>query len=69
MDFDFLKIRNLLAVAAALGAEFLIAHLTDTPAFSGPTGTAKYGAFLVFLVFFLILFWGIDKLVRWAARR
>lgn len=66
VDLEILKIRNVLAVIAAAATEFGLSHATGVPAFQD---AYSYSAFLAFLVFFLLLFWVIEKLYRWLARR
>lgn len=65
IDFpDIFKLRNLLAVLAAVGAEYGIASATDVPFHAG--------SFAAFAVAFVIMAWLIEKLARWmtgASRR
>ncbi|MEO1331698.1 MAG: hypothetical protein AAFW46_18795 [Pseudomonadota bacterium] len=66
MDFEILKIRNVLAIVAAAGLEFGLSELNGVKAFND---TESYQSFLLFLVVFILLFWVIERLYKWLARR
>ena len=66
MDLEILKIRNVLAVIAAGALEFALSEAAGVKAFET---TDSYQSFLLFLVVFILLFWVIERLYKWLARR
>lgn len=66
MDFEFLKLRNILAVAVAASLEYGLSTANGVAAFAEAD---SWRSFAALLAFFVVLFWIVERLFKWIARR